>query len=450
MPSLKMKTKLSGGSLGERSLGVCQTSSVICKKSCANVHTVYPLSEADLCIQKCPDDCVSSSEDMHSPETDGVEVPDQQKLSHHGNSHFQTYDSSIDSGTIVKMDSTHSFTADLETIFSPALEPICIYNMPNIDENPGGKSNLIFSGLGIDGRDSHIRLSDYQSCNISDFSISEMIISSLPYDGNAIDSHLYESEAFPDYRCAEPSEEAIEGGPDDADLYTAISQIRTYNQECDPIANSDQADDFDPQFFIRTLPELSEVVSNFQTSMFPKDTQRRKSITLVLDLDETLVHSTLEHCVDADFTFTVFFNMKEHTVFVKKRPHLHTFLETVAEMFEIVVFTASQSIYAEQLLDILDAEKKLISRRIYRESCIFSDGTYTKDLTVLGVDLAKIAIIDNSPQVFRLQVNNGIPIKSWFSDSSDRALLSLLPFLETLADADDVRPIIARRFGNKE
>lgn len=68
-------------------------------------------------------------------------------------------------------------------------------------------------------------------------------------------------------------------------------------------------------------------------------------------------------------------------------------------MFEIIVFTASQSIYAEQLLDILDPDKMLIGRRIYRESCIFSDGSYTKDLTVLGIDLAKVAIIDNSPQV---------------------------------------------------
>ena len=47
-------------------------------------------------------------------------------------------------------------------------------------------------------------------------------------------------------------------------------------------------------------------------------------------------------------------------------------------------------------------------------------------------------------------MNNGIPIKSWFDDPSDYALISLLPFLETLVDADDVRPIIAKRFGNEE
>ncbi|RRT83084.1 hypothetical protein B296_00001935 [Ensete ventricosum] len=117
------------------------------------------------------------------------------------------------------------------------------------------------------------------------------------------------------------------------------------------------------------------------------------------------------------------------------------FLDSVAQMFEVVVFTAAQSIYAGELLDILDPDRKIISKRMYRESCVFSDGTYTKDLTILGVDLAK---------VFHLQVNNGIPIESWFRDPSDHALVQLLPFLETLVDAEDVRPIIAKKFSNNE
>lgn len=91
--------------------------------------------------------------------------------------------------------------------------------------------------------------------------------------------------------------------------------------------------------------------------------------------------------------------MKEHIIYVRQRPHLQMFLKRVAEMFEIIVFTASQSIYAEKLLNILDPDSKLISGRFYRESCIFSNGNYVKDLTILGVDLAKVAIIDNSPQV---------------------------------------------------
>ncbi|KAL7169021.1 hypothetical protein ACSBR2_034113 [Camellia fascicularis] len=110
--------------------------------------------------------------------------------------------------------------------------------------------------------------------------------------------------------------------------------------------------------FIRNLPDLPDVVPNFHPTTLLNETQKMKSTTLVLDLDGALVHSTLEHCEDADFSFPVFFNMKEHRVYVKPRPYLQMFPERVAEMFEIMVFTASQSIYAEQLLDIMDPDRK--------------------------------------------------------------------------------------------
>jgi len=57
--------------------------------------------------------------------------------------------------------------------------------------------------------------------------------------------------------------------------------------------------------------------------------------------------------------------------------------------------------------------------------------------------------LDNTPQVFQLQVNNGIPIKSWFDDPADVELMELLQFLATLVDAKDVRPIISKNFNNK-
>jgi CTD small phosphatase-like protein 2 len=107
----------------------------------------------------------------------------------------------------------------------------------------------------------------------------------------------------------------------------------------------------------------------------------------------------MKHCDDADFTFSMFYDMKEHVVYVKKRPHVHMFLQRMVEMFEVVIFTASQSVYADQLLDMLDPEKKLFSKRFFRESCLITDSGYRKDLTVVGVDLAKVAIIDNTPQV---------------------------------------------------
>ncbi|GMI77725.1 SCP1-like small phosphatase 4 [Hibiscus trionum] len=475
MPSLRMKTKSSMGSLREKNgLHVCQKSSMICKRPCCHVRVSQQGAEFSSCIQNSHDD--SSKVELISQvfETDGACVP--QLILDEDNSELQKQLSVIvDSATVGRMETAHSCASNLETIFSPFLESIQIHNQPNIDNNAGNSDVPEVSALGTDDNKSSF---GSQTCNVSDFFISDMIIASIPYDGNAVDDNISGTDSFPDFKCSEPSmlldvaeqymilpfledtvkandindvnlhEEAVTA-QDNTGLHLAIDQMRTCIEESDVNSDSDQADNFDPQSFIKSLPELSDV-SSFRPNTVAIDARRRKPITLVLDLDETLVHSTLEPCDDADFTFTVFFNMKEHTVYVKQRPHLHTFLEKVAEMFEVIIFTASQSIYAEQLLDIVDPDQKLISRRVYRESCIFSDGSYTKDLTVLGVDLAKIAIIDNSPQVFRLQVNNGIPIKSWFDDPSDCALISLLPFLETLVDVDDVRPIIAKKFGNKE
>ncbi|CAK8567170.1 unnamed protein product [Lathyrus sativus] len=209
-------------------------------------------------------------------------------------------------------------------------------------------------------------------------------------------------------------------------------------------------DDFDPYLFIKTLPDLSRVVPTFRRMLLPKQTRSCPPITLVLDLDETLVHSTLEPCEDIDFTFTVNFNCEEHNVYVRCRPHLKDFLERVSGLFEIIIFTASQSIYAEQLLNVLDPKRKIFRHRVFRESCVYVEGNYLKDLTVLGRDLAHVIIIDNSPQAFGFQVDNGIPIESWFDDPSDRELLLLLPFLESLVGVDDVRPQIAKKFKLRE
>lgn len=476
MPSLKMKTKSSTGSIKEKyGLHVCVKSSVISKKSCSHVRISQQTSEFDSCSGDCSD--VSSSMEVSTLGFNCEDGIRQQELVDEEISHFQVQPPIfVDSTTIGRMEPTHICSSDLETIFSPILEPVEIFCGSSVDYVAGNNEDSRVPGVGTDDGDDNRSSCDYQTCNVSDFFISDMIIASLPLDGNA--DVITETNPFPDYNCAEPnmffdvadecmmlpfledtakssntidvkSHEVASIEQDNGSLYLAINQMKSFNQESDVNANSDQAQHFDPQFFIKYLPELSDI-ANFRPTASPKETQRRKSVTLALDLDETLVHSTLEYCDDADFTFTVFFNMKEHTVYVKQRPHLKTFLERVAEMFEVVIFTASQSIYAAQLLDILDPDGKLISRRVYRESCIFSDGTYTKDLTVLGVDLAKVAIIDNSPQVFRLQVNNGIPIKSWFDDPSDCSLISLLPFLEILADAEDIRPIIAKTFGNKE
>ena len=209
-------------------------------------------------------------------------------------------------------------------------------------------------------------------------------------------------------------------------------------------------DDFDPLLFISTLPPLELFVPLDREPVLPRKARKGPVNTLVLDLDETLVHSTLEDASATDFSFPVHFNNQQHMVNVRRRPALEAFLSRVAQLFEVVIFTASQRVYAEQLLDIIDPGNQVFRHRVFRDSCVLVDGNYLKDLTVLGRDLARTIIVDNSPQAFGFQLDNGIPIESWFDDPHDRELLQLLPFLETLSDVDDVRPHITARFGLRQ
>ncbi|KAI5411105.1 uncharacterized protein LOC127085967 isoform X2 [Lathyrus oleraceus] len=316
--------------------------------------------------------------------------------------------------------------------------------------------------------------SNFQTPYMLDLYMDEACLDGFSFDGmNLFDDSLYYSilndlELFetnmmydlpaledtigaPNYQYVESSEEVHEQIPDSSWFNSICHQAKPVSEELDVKScqfDSERVDYADQEIMVKNFLEVSDE-SNLLPALVSKETRKTKRVTLVLDLDETLIHSTMtQYDSGADFTIQILLD-KEYTVYVRKRPFLHEFLERVSKMFEIIIFTASKKIYAEKLLDVLDPEKKLFSHRAYRDSCLFQDGTYTKDLTVLGIDLAKVAIVDNSPQVFRLQVNNGIPIESWFDDPSDSALMSLLPFLEKLVDVDDVRPIIAEKFGNK-
>lgn len=83
---------------------------------------------------------------------------------------------------------------------------------------------------------------------------------------------------------------------------------------------------------------------------------------------------------------------------------------------------------------------------MFRDSCLPVEGNFLKDLNVLGRDLSKAVLVDNSPHAFGYQVDNGIPIESWFDDPRDTELLKLEKFLRTLHDAEDVRDVVRAHF----
>lgn len=165
--------------------------------------------------------------------------------------------------------------------------------------------------------------------------------------------------------------------------------------------------------------------------------------TLVLDLDETLVHSSFNRVDNPDFVIPVEIDGKMMDVYVQKRPNLDAFLCHVCPKFEVVIFTASLRKYANPLLDLLDPEK-LMRWRLFRDACSTHKGAYVKDLCRLGRELKDTLIVDNSPLSYIFQPENALPISGFIGDPNDNALLSLLPILDVLAEADDVREGIRR------
>lgn len=217
--------------------------------------------------------------------------------------------------------------------------------------------------------------------------------------------------------------------------------------------DDDEEEEFNPYLFIKCLPPYKFIIPPGWTSrpkaLPPVDSALSPPIPpicLVLDLDETLVHCTVEPVVDADMIFPVDFNGTEYKVYVRCRPFLHEFLEAVSCKFEVVIFTASQQVYADKLLDKIDPDGKFIRHRMFRDSCLPVEGNFLKDLTVLGRDLSKAVLVDNSPHAFGYQVDNGIPIESWFDDPNDKELPKLERFLQSLHGADDVRDIVRETF----
>ena len=158
----------------------------------------------------------------------------------------------------------------------------------------------------------------------------------------------------------------------------------------------------------------------------PLDTNKYK-YSLILDLDETLVHYIEE----------------ENRAYVQVRPYADFFLNEMSKYFELIIFTAAAEDYADIVLNELD-KNKVINYKLYRKHTEQINGIFIKDLSKIGRDLTKILIIDNNKDNFNLQPENGLHICSFIGDQNDDELYNLSCDLMKIIESnkDDIRPII--------
>mmetsp|Transcript_4223 Transcript_4223/g.4647 ORF Transcript_4223/g.4647 Transcript_4223/m.4647 type:complete len:374 (+) Transcript_4223:280-1401(+) len=266
---------------------------------------------------------------------------------------------------------------------------------------------------------------------------------SLRSDSNDHPSHKRSESGDREYHLHSVTNDHYKLDLDNTHSESPAEEIKQHTADDSVDMEEEDPDIFNPYHFIAHLPDHSSVVIRDKLCLPPATSSLA---TLVLDLDETLVHCTVEPIPKPDLIFPVEFNGTLYQVYVKKRPYLDYFLESISKSFEVVLFTASQKVYADVLLDKLDPQRKYIDHRLFRESCLHVQGNYLKDLTVLGRDLRRTVLVDNSPHAYAYHLHNGIPIESWYDDDSDTELLKLLGFLKKIHVLDDFRPFVRDHF----
>ena len=192
-----------------------------------------------------------------------------------------------------------------------------------------------------------------------------------------------------------------------------------------------------------TPTNKSQNIINQELLLSPKSKKFINKKTLILDIDETLVHSSLTPFKKNDINLNVSLRGIPYTVYVLIRPGVENFLKEVGKYFEVITFTASIPEYASKLLEILDKEK-IIKHQLFREHCTYINGSYIKELKKLNRCLKDVIIVDNSPIAYAFDPDNGLPIKSWYDDVNDNELNKILPILIFLAKVKDVRKYIKK------
>ena len=160
---------------------------------------------------------------------------------------------------------------------------------------------------------------------------------------------------------------------------------------------------------------------------FLKPINPKYKYTLVLDLDETLVHYISDN----------------ESAYIQIRPGAENFLKELSEFYEIVIFTAALQTYADLVIEGIDPDG-VVSYRLYRQHTINVGNVNIKDLDKLGRDIKRVIIIDNFMENYSLHPRNGLNIIDFEGNEYDDELEYLKDDLLKLVklNPDDVRPYL--------
>lgn len=197
--------------------------------------------------------------------------------------------------------------------------------------------------------------------------------------------------------------------------------------------------------FMKKIPKLKPPTKEDLDKLSIEIPLNHKKKIVVFDLDETLVHCETKSINKCEIVIKLNSPSSEISkIGLNIRPYLRESLLEIKKYFTILIFTASQQILGDLVLDYLDPENEIFDKRLYRNNCyqtkLNNDIIYIKDLRILkNVDLKDVVIVDNSVLSFSFLLDNGIPILPYYGNKNDTELIILVNYLKHLATFDDMR-----------
>ena len=197
-----------------------------------------------------------------------------------------------------------------------------------------------------------------------------------------------------------------------------------------------------------------DIYNNYPSEEIKNCLSSNKKLIL-LDLDETLIHSEFDLNAQNLNIYETIIRFKDnsdeyHKIGIFVRNGTQKFLSVLNNYFNIGIFTASDKDYADAIINYLDPNKNIIKFCLYRNNCVnVNDLINIKYLKIIkDIDLKKIVLVDNNIYSFSAELSNGILINSFYGDKNDIELFNVLEYLiEFILPADDVREVNEKFFG---
>ena len=165
-------------------------------------------------------------------------------------------------------------------------------------------------------------------------------------------------------------------------------------------------------------------------------------------MDETLVHCVVHNIAEAHHIVEIALNKDQKIeVGINIRPYARKCLKELSKYYELIIFTASHSNYANPIIDLLDPDHTLFSKRLFSNNCIYASPKIPiKDLRILNCDLKQTITVDKYIHSFAFQLDNGIPIVPYNNNKNDRILLKVKDYLISLITLRNVRLVNRETF----